>query len=511
MTHDLSDNSIETNSSGVVLTDAIFEARFFNPYTLSEGSWSNGFTFRHSGTNIFHSVAINSAGTLYHHVRTGSVESSTELQKAFSSDIDTSTGGYNVLRVVALDKEGWLFINGKFTATLDLSALAAEGDVRAVTGFFTGHELLGKATTFDGFSVWPLRGSFGPTQDAIVHDPDDKAIAIRSSGVNVADAMIEARFFNPYSTTEGPWSYGFLFRKSTANIFQAVFVRSTGEWHHRLSTGSVETHQLLRREASQHIDVSQAASNHLRLIALGDSGWLFINDVFIVELDMSGLRDSGDVSAIGSYFTGDEIAGKSVAFQDFTVWSLSEGAPLRILTPTPTPTSTPTPPATPTPTATPTAIPTPIPVVFSVAEASDFFGTAYTTGTGSNGTTFFFKLKDGPIQDWVNLTTANLGNHIGDKNGTATAAEKTAFETAVGLAAGDADTDAGLDKINELAAGAGTNRDDGVVDINDIVVVIAGRTVDVFSIDALNGVITFRIGDAVGANTAFTLTYFGTT
>ena len=498
MTHD-DDGFIEEYSSEVVLADAVFEARFFNPHPSSEGGWSNGFSFRNSDTNVFHAVVLDSDSVWHHYVRTGTAEAETLSQQAFSGGIDISTGGYNVLRVIALGKQGRLFISGQFTANLDLSSLTSTGDVTALTGYFSGHELLGRATTFDGFSVWPLQSSFGLAKDAILHDPDDGSIASYSSGINLTDAVMEARFFNPYPVIEGAWSYGLLFRNPAFNIFHTVIVRSTGEWLHILSTGSVDTRQQLRREASLNIDTSQNSSNHLRLIALGDSGWLFINDVFIAELDLSGLRDSGEVVAIGSYFQEDEIFGKSVVFQDFTIWSLSEAVPLRILA------------STPTPTPTPTATPIPVPAVFQVAEASDFFSAAYGTGTGANGTTFFFKLKEGPIQDWVNLTTANLGDHIGDKDGTATAAEKTAFETAVGLAAGDADTDAGLDKINELAAGAGTDRDDGVISADDIIIVVAGRTVDVFSVDPGNGIVTFRIGDAVVANTSFTLTYFATT
>ena len=149
--------------------------------------------------------------------------------------------------------------------------------------------------------------------------------------------------------------------------------------------------------------------------------------------------------------------------------------------------------------------------VSQVAEATDFFAAAYATGRGADGSTFFFKLREGPIQDWVNLTTDNLGDHIGDKDGTASEAEKDAFEAALPgfLAATDADTDAGLDKLNELLAGAGADRDDGVIDGSDIIVQITGRVVAVFSVDAGNGVVTFRIGDAADVNTAFTVTYFG--
>ena len=183
-------------------------------------------------------------------------------------------------------------------------------------------EIEGKSTRFEDFSVRPVQLTYGPTDGEIAHDPNDGFIPTHSSDVNLADVVVEAEFFNPLSTSEGNWSYGFLIRNSSSNTTHFVFVRGTGDWYHILSTGSVDTRQPLRQEVSWYIDTSQTGSNHLRLIALGDSGWLFINDTFIAELDLSGLSDAGDVEVIGSYFQGDEVAGRSVVFEDFAVWSL---------------------------------------------------------------------------------------------------------------------------------------------------------------------------------------------
>ena len=316
------DGFIKTYSTGVVVTDALVEAQFFNPYSTSEGSWSSGFLLRNSDVNTFHAVIVTSNGNWYHYVRTGTPESEVELQSEFSVDIDTSVGGSNHLRVIALGEEGWLFINGNFVATLDLSDLSTAGDVEATTGYFTGDEIAGKATVFEAFSAKSVQVAYGLTDGSIVHDPSDTGIPSHNTQVNAADVVVEARFFNPYSTAEGTWIYGFIFRQSATNTFHTVFVRSDGDWFHILSTGSVETRQELRREPSAYINNGQSESNHLRLIAFGDGGWLFINSIFVATLDLSGLSDAGSVHAIGSYFTGDEVAGKAVVFEDFAVWSL---------------------------------------------------------------------------------------------------------------------------------------------------------------------------------------------
>lgn len=155
--------------------------------------------------------------------------------------------------------------------------------------------------------------------------------------------------------------------------------------------------------------------------------------------------------------------------------------------------------------------------VMQVAEDKDYqddpsaAGTSITYKYLSNtvGGKFDYKLKEGPIQDWVTLTTTNLGTHIGDKNGTATAAEADAFETAVGLSATNADTNTGLDNLNKVGT---ISRDNGVVTVDDVHVKAAAGSLGVYAVDAANGVVTFIVNSATGVTsgtTTFTVTYFG--
>ncbi|MBI4200550.1 MAG: hypothetical protein HY535_08790 [Chloroflexi bacterium] len=138
--------------------------------------------------------------------------------------------------------------------------------------------------------------------------------------------------------------------------------------------------------------------------------------------------------------------------------------------------------------------------IAQVAEAQDLFNAAYGTGAGANASLFGFKVREGPIQDWVDYTATNCCGTglpyptIND------------FLAAFGLTQDNAISTADLDAVNKPG---GVARKNGVVDGSDVIVNITGRTLAIYSIDAFNGIITFRIGDSVGANTAFTLTYFG--
>ena len=202
-----------------------------------------------------------------------------------------------------------------------MSGRKQSGSVLAIGAWVSGEEIPGQATEFNGFTVRSLRRAFGPVDGEIVHDPESNQIEVKRSGVRVADAVIEARFFNPYAVSEGSWSSGFFFRNSGLNELHAIVIDVSGIWYHRLSNGTVEA-QSLQAKVSSVISTSPAGSNLLRLIALGDDAWFFVNGSYVDKLDLSGWDKKGGVSAISNFFSGDGLAGKSTSFQDFTVWSI---------------------------------------------------------------------------------------------------------------------------------------------------------------------------------------------
>ena len=181
------------------------------------------------------------------------------------------------------------------------------------------------ATPTPSATATPLPASrvvFGPVDGSIEHDPDDGLIDVyRARGVTTADAIIEARFHNPYSRTEGDWSSGFMFRRPRSGWFHIVIVRNNGVWYHILGTGS--DRERLGAGYSEHIDTGADGSNHIRVVADGADGTLSVNGRHVADLDLSGLTESGSVSALGSYFTGDGVEGKSTRFEDFTIRTLT--------------------------------------------------------------------------------------------------------------------------------------------------------------------------------------------
>lgn len=319
--HDTRDSFIDTYQADISVADAVIEARFFNPYSTQDGNWSSGFIFRKAGRNTFHIVAMSSDGTWYHYLRTGDVDTEQDLAEEFSNHIDTAQNGDNLVRIITRGAEGWLFINSHFISTLDLSSWTVSGSVSAVGAYFTNDGIDGESTRFEDFTIRSLQNVYGPKDGSIQHDREGDFINEHKTRLSLTDGIIEAHFSNPYDSSQGDWSSGFLFRNSRNGGFHVIVIQEDGRWHHDLRVGDDDSTQDLAEQYAYEISTTASDSNHIRVITLGIGGWLFINGVYVDKLDLSGLTAAGRVSAITNYFTRDGLAGYSTSFQDFTIWS----------------------------------------------------------------------------------------------------------------------------------------------------------------------------------------------
>jgi hypothetical protein len=157
----------------------------------------------------------------------------------------------------------------------------------------------------------------GPWSGDLEHTKD-KTIADHRGGIYVKDFIAEAEFYNPYSTSEGKWDYGFLFRYAKGEAY-AVQIAYDGTWRHLLSiegtlTPVREGNVILHTEANQ--------SNHMRIIVIGNSGALYVNGQLVATLDTSGLSQKGDVGAATGINYKFKTPEKVTPVKNFTVWSL---------------------------------------------------------------------------------------------------------------------------------------------------------------------------------------------
>ena len=425
MPHNPADGSIPTFDSGVDLADFMAEVTFTAPHSSSKAPWSSGFLIRQKG-NRAHVVVIHSSGNWLHYLWTGSAGDNDVVRRDSSSAINTRGTATNHVRVVAAGGAGWLFVNDTHVAELDLSGLTSSGSVILLGAILEGDETAGGVTPFQNFAVRPLGKVYGPTDGSIEH-ADNGLIDAHRTFTSLADGIVEARFFNPYSAQEGSWSSGFLIRQGKSNEFHAVIVDDSGRWYHSKRTGDADSTHFVSDGRSSHISTSPSGSNHIRIVAVGDDGWLFINGAHVAKLDLAGLLEAGTVSAVGSYFTGHGIPGRATRFEGLTIRSVgATGTSAAASTPTPTPTATPTPgtgstgvaTATPTPTNTPAAAPGGAPAI-TYAPSQPIAGRDITfTVTGLSpwqAVTVEFVDPLGRPADWVRFDETHLTSADGSR------------------------------------------------------------------------------------------------
>lgn len=318
------DDFVPHRNTWVRLTNSVIEATFVDTHTDAGRGWSHGFFFR-KVDQLYYILTISSRG-FWALDRRDNVPpyDAIDVQFGLSSNIQTGAGVENHVRVITLDDKGWLFINGVFESELDLSVVESAGTVSLIGVWFNGDERPGESTVYKDFSVRPIELAYGPEDGEIEHDPEDGFIDDHDSDTWLSDAIFEARFVNPYATSLGKWSSGFTFRHSASNEFHAIIIGDSQHWAHRLRTGDVDSTQRLAAQSSSHISVSPAGSNHIRILAFGGDGWLFINGAYVDKLDLSGWTKKGDLAAVGSYFSGHGVSGKSTKFERFAVWSIAE-------------------------------------------------------------------------------------------------------------------------------------------------------------------------------------------
>jgi hypothetical protein len=137
--------------AGVTTRDFYLRAEIINPFPASEHIWDIGVAFRHTGPNQQLRLIIRSDGMWF-------VTDGAEAPYASGLAMGLRTGANesNVIELIAAGDEGYLAINGRFVARIDISAREDTGDIWLGSGFFADDVVTGAITSFTGFQVWPL-------------------------------------------------------------------------------------------------------------------------------------------------------------------------------------------------------------------------------------------------------------------------------------------------------------------------------------------------------------------
>ena len=166
---------------------------------------------------------------------------------------------------------------------------------------------------------------FGPMNGELNHDPSDGFIEGEFANISIADMVVEATFVNPFANSTNSWDYGFMVRRDTGRAdipFLVVVVSSNWGWE--VKSGADGEYKRIGAGTVRDFNTGAGGRNHLMVVAIGDRGWFFVNGAFVTSIELSSVRQAGDVSVITGFYAGDEVAGAATRYEGFKGYELKK-------------------------------------------------------------------------------------------------------------------------------------------------------------------------------------------
>ncbi len=360
------ENELVTQPAGAELDNFIMRFFFKVPYSTTAGQWNLGAVFRSRGRNDEYRLILTStAEWILGDQDPRLTEMTTVTRGKLEGILQIGDNKENEVFLIVQGEKGYFFVNRVFVKALDLSKRVTAGDVAIGAGFLKDGAIKNKTLEYRDFNVWNLPQSPAvenllaqatqaaleqaknepttptpkPAQDKLipptkVFGPQAGDLPLQANapvqqsaaGVDLSDFAAEITFKNPFSAAVGIWDAGFLFR-STGQAGYRLVLRADATWDlidlngkSSLVIDSNERHHAKIRT----LDNTSGKPNKILLIVLGDRGFIFVNEAFIADLDLTGRMTAGDVifeSGVGERSQKD---GYSTAFEGYTVWKIGQ-------------------------------------------------------------------------------------------------------------------------------------------------------------------------------------------
>lgn len=176
----------------------------------------------------------------------------------------------------------------------------------------------GSSTPRLEFEFYPFAG---PWPGHIHHEPDDTGFEAVRTRLWAADAVVAARFHNPYAGNLHDFDYGFILRDDRENPFVAFVVDSTREWNIRRRTAT--GYATVATGRAPGLATGAGWSNYLQVGVVGDWGWFDLNGEPLADntgatfFRLGTGTHSGAVRLLTGFFSGDEQHGAETKFEEF--------------------------------------------------------------------------------------------------------------------------------------------------------------------------------------------------
>lgn len=165
----------------------------------------------------------------------------------------------------------------------------------------------------------------GPESGELLHEEDGfiKTLYIEP---NLQDFVAEVTFITPYLATDSiGWDVGFMFRDLDADDQYRLTILSSGFWE--LTDWFDDDFIIVQEGELDNLNTASKSVNTITLYAEGPTGYFYLNNQFIAQLDLSERLESGGLAVGTGFFLDNEIVGESTQFNGFTVWASGIDAP----------------------------------------------------------------------------------------------------------------------------------------------------------------------------------------
>ena len=282
-------NLIISDYADVSVQNFMIQANFVTPYDTAVAGWDFGVTFRQVAPNNELRLVIRSDGEWNLNNRTEDNDNFVQ-DGDISAQLNLAAGVGNRIIIIAIDEFGYFFFNGEYIERLNLSDKLVAGDIGIGTGYYTDNQVDGENTAYNAFSIWPIIAEFGPEEGAIEHI-EDGFIKTVSTDTNAKNFVMTTEFTNPYGLEVSDWDYGFSFRDIDLGEQYWFIVGSENEWD--LINRVNDEDDFIQNDTLKNLDTTPDGANKITLLALEDTGLVFVNDLFLTTLDLSDRDDKG--------------------------------------------------------------------------------------------------------------------------------------------------------------------------------------------------------------------------
>ncbi len=307
--HD-NDGNIESITAFNDALNFSVSADFEVPYSESVGSWSVGFLFRNSPRGNMSFVALSQSGRYSHYERRDG--ESRQVKSGHIANLNRDAGDVNTMALFAIDGRGWLFVNSRYVADLDVSGVRERGRLGVATGFFAGDEAAGETTKVSDVAASVIEKIHGPSHGSLTGDLVGNFTSAAGNFAQVGSrlAYASAEFRRTGSASN---AIGF-FIVIEEDRWLAFSGNSAGRWSiFQYADGEskeIET-GFYRRSPS---------SNRLEIFYTGDVAIAYANGRQLERVDVSSFGGSRDIGFLGAIYV--DESSSAAQYENFVVYGL---------------------------------------------------------------------------------------------------------------------------------------------------------------------------------------------